>query len=314
MNPRSRLSKSQSKSFVRQQRDRTVWKIGLVFVVILAWLFVFSRLSWLGAFAISNVEVYGADPDITGQLRDAALSELDGSYLSLFARSDTAIYPRTAITRAVMAASMRIDTVDVHRAGFHGLAITVTEKAPAAIVCAGLPDFSSDPSGAAASTTASADDAGCYYADDSGLIFQSAPTFSDQVYRRYYEPDLADTASSSGLVGTYATSTQEFSALQAFFAGAHGAGIHALGILMKDSGEYELYAENPSFAKASGTDTRSDIAVIYFNDAGSLPTELSDLISFWDKESSQARASGTDMHFDSIDVRYGSNVFYRLEK
>jgi hypothetical protein len=311
---RSRLSKRQSMSFVRRQRDRTTWKVGLVFVVILAWLFVFSRLSGLGMFSISHVEVYGADPDITAQLRNAALSELYGSYFRLFARSDTFIYPRRDIAETVKAASVRVDTVDVRRAGLHGLAITVTEKVPVAIVCAGLPDFSADPSGGSASTTPVADDSGCYYADDSGFIFAKAPSFSSQIYRRYYEPDLADMASSSGPIGAYATSTEEFTALQSFFTGVHDNGIHALGILLKDGGEYELYAENPSAAALSAADAHSNIAVIYFNDAGSLATELSSLVSFWAKEASKARASGTSLHFDSIDVRYGSNVFYRLQK
>lgn len=314
MNSRTRLSNRQSKSFVRQQRDRTIWKIGLFIVVILAWLFVLSRISWLGAFAISNVEVYGADPDITPALRTAALSQLQGSYMSLFARSDSLIYPRGAIVQAIKAASDRVNSVDVRRAGFHGLAITVTEKAPAAIVCAGLPDFSSDPSGDAASSTATTDDTGCYYADNSGLIFEAAPSFSNQVYRRYYEPNQADTASSSGPIGAYATSTQEFAALQTFFVGAHDAGIHTLGILVKDGGEYELYAENPAALSSTGADDHTDIVVIYFNDAGSLQTELSNLISFWSKQFSDARANGTAPHFDSIDVRYGSNVFYRLQK
>jgi hypothetical protein len=312
MHPRSRLTKRQSRSFARQQRDRLAWKIGLIVVALLSWLFVFSRLSWLGVFSIANVEVYGADPDISVGIRTAAIDALQGSYLGLFSRSDTVIYPKRAVISAVTAASPRIEKVDVRRAGLHGIAITVTEKTPAAIICSELPDFSSE--------TASAGDepatahSGCYFADDSGLIFREAPAFSGQVYRRYFEPSLADSASSTSIVGSYATSSETFSALQAFYTGLHQNGIEARGILMKDGGEYELYAVNPSPRGASSSSESTDIAVIYFNQSRPLDDELSNLVSFWAKEENGARAKGGAVRFDSIDVRYGSNVFYRLEK
>lgn len=311
MNPRTRLSKSQSKSFVRRRRDRLVWQVGLALVVILAWIFVLSRLSWLGAFTITNVQVYGADPEITGQLRGVALDQLNGSYFGLFARADSAIYPEKDIAAAIKNKATRVLNVDIHRTGIHGLSITVDERVPTAVICAELPDFSSG----------TANDSNCYYADVNGLIFEEAPTTTPQISERYYEPDLANDdaadGSSTNIIGSYATSTQEFSALQSFFDKVQAAGIPTFGILMKDAGEYELYALNPGSTNQStttSTGTAPDIAVIYFNDLSTFESELSDLTSFWNKEITDGRATGKLPRFESIDVRYGSSVFYRLEK
>lgn len=305
---RTRLSRSQSKSFARTRRERRVWAIGLAVVVLLAWVFVLSRLSWLGAFEIANVQVYGADPEIVPALRAAALSELEGSYLGLFARANAALYPKGAIAAAVMSAAPRVLGVDIHHAGVRGLTVTVSERAPAAVVCAELPDFSSDP----------AEDSNCYLADADGLIFEGASTSSQAVASRYYVPSLADSDPTDGsapsVVGAYATSTDEFARLQSFSDGVRAAGLKTAGILMKDGGEYELYVENPGAGAATSTDSGADIAVVYFNDAASFAGELSDLVAFWNKEASQGRAAGKTPRFESIDLRYGSNVFYRLEK
>ena len=312
MNLRTRLSKSQSRSFARTRRDRRFWAAGLVVVVLLAWVFVFSRLSGLNAFEITNVQIFGADPDIVSALRTAALSELNGSYFALFDRANAALYPKSAIAAAIMSASARVDEVDIHHAGIHGLSITVNERTPAAVVvCAELPDFSSDPD----------TDGNCYLADSTGIIFEAVSSSSPELADRYYEPSLADSdptgQASPDIIGSYATSTQEFSALQSFVDGVRASRISTFGVLMKDSGEYELYAENPSGAPAdasvaTSTGEAPDIAVIYFNDSSPFPTELSDLTAFWDKEMSQDSAS--QPRFESIDLRYGPNVFYRLEK
>ncbi len=302
MNLRTRLSRSQSKSFARTRRERRIWASGLIVVVLLAWVFVMSRISWLGVFIIENVQVYGADPDIVPALRDAALSQLDGSYIGLFSRANDLLYPKQDIAAAVRAASPRIQDVDVRRAGGHGLAINVTERLPAAIVCAELPDLSDDIAG----------DPDCYLADETGLIFQSAPTSSPQTYRRYFEPDLASP------LGSYATSTAKFTELQSFFDSVHDAGIVPLGLLLKDGGEYELYIANPaplaSAAHATSTDARPDIAVIYFNDVSSTTQELSNLLAFWKKKLQEGQSKGVLPRFEYIKLQFAPDVIYVQQK
>ncbi len=278
----------QSHSFTRKRRKKFYWTLALVILIIASWLSALSFLTRLSAFAIDDVKVFGADADITPALQRAAEQTLNGSYLGLFHRYSTLIYPKSGIIAAVKAASPRVLNVNVNRAGLHGIVITVSQKVPAAIVCATLPDFDGN-------RLVFDQDSGCYDVDASGLIFQSAHSFDGDgtssssgvyslPYNVYYAPDLVNN------IGSYATSTDEFSALQSFMAGAISAGIPVQAILMKDDGEYELYAST---------------TVIYFNDVAGISHELLNLTVFW-----------PHMHstFDYVDLRYGDNVVYKMIK
>jgi hypothetical protein len=116
----------------------------------------------------------------------------------------------------------------------------------------------------------------------------------------YYAPDLSGIPSSNSPVGSYATSTTEFAALRSFYDGARTIGISPDGLLIKEGGEYELYAST---------------TVIYFNDTGSISGELNNLAAFWTNMTSTARTSGKPSpSFDYIDLRYGNNVVYKQNK
>ncbi len=286
----------QSRSFTRKRHARLYWILALAAVSVISWVCALSFLTRLNVFAITQVQVFGADADITPALQLAAQRVLAGDYLGLFSRSSTLVYPKSAIAGAVKAASPRVLSANVSRDGLHGLIVTVSEKIPTAVVCAALPDFSDN-------AVVFDQSSGCYFADASGLLFEAAPAFSSSpdkssvtvssvpAYPVYYVPDLAIAGSSDAPVGSYATSTVEFSALQSFYEGAAAVGIPVEAILIKEGGEYELYAST---------------TVIYFNDVQPLSDELSDLTAFW---SNMKGAS-----FDYIDLRYGSNVFYKALK
>ena len=263
-------------------------------------IFVFSWLSSLKGLQITSVQVLGADPDIANALRDAAQQNLQGSYIGMFPRSNILIYPKNAIVRSVGAASDRLSGVSVHRQGLNTLIISVNEKTPAALVCAGLPDFNGN--------SLSFDDSdSCYFADANGLIFEHAPSFSGTSYNRYYVPSLADSSmSSTSIVGAYATSTSEFTALQSFYAGVRAGGIDPAALLMKDGGEYELYAGNPSRA-AEATSSLDDMAVIYFNDTVPFSEELANLLSFWNKMES---STSEPVRFSDIKLEFPPNIYY----
>ncbi len=307
----SRRHSHQSKKYAGRRHTRTLLVTVLIVVSIVTWVFTLARASHFSFMTIDTVQIYGADPDIRLPLQSAAEQTLEGDYLGLFSRSNTLIYPKGSIVAGVKQASSRIDTLVVSRSGLHGLAVTVTEKTPVAVVCTNLPDFTK--------TTLEGDT--CYFADDAGLLFKSAPTFSGTVYNRYYAPDLGVATSTGTSVGMYATSTLEFASLQNIFHIVQAANINPVAILIKGGGEYELYARNPVSANGSaGTSAgtapngatstdMSDVVVIYFNHVSSFADQISNLISFWNKMNADKKAPHS---FDYIDLRYGANVFYRV--
>jgi hypothetical protein len=258
-------------------------------------------------FHINSVQIFGADQDITQSLNEVAEHTLTGSYLWMFSRQSTLVYPKGALISAISTASPRIQEVAVRRDGWNTLIVTVTQKVPEAVVCVTLPDWNGD-------TLNTESSEGCYFADQTGYIFKEAPAFSGHVYNRYYAPDTLDTSSSStDAVGHIATSTEEFARLQHVYAIIRSAGIDLQAILIKQGGEYELYVGQKG--ATTSTSNQSDTFVIYANTLRPLETQVSNLISFWNKMNTDSTLKkAVAQRFEYIDIRYGSNVFYRLIK
>ncbi len=305
MIPPSRFKSRQSKRFVERKNTRLILIASLMVICLVTFGFSLIRIVNLNLFEIQYVTVSGADGDISPSLQAAALDAVSGDYWGIFSKASTFFYPAKAVKDSVTKASPRIASVSVKRQGLQALVISVEEKAPAALVCANLPDFTGN-------SLSFGDSDSCYFADDTGYIYGAAPSFSGNVYNRYYVPDLTD-GTSSLIVGQMATSTTEFHALQTLFADLKNTSIAAEAVLIKAAGEYELYVRNPSQSNlASSSD--SDMAVIYFDDSRSFSEQLSNLVSFWKNMTETAAAKHLSLSFDYIDVRYGTNVFYRLNK
>lgn len=283
MRPHSRLTSYQSRKFIERKNTRVTVEVILSLFCITLWLYCFSGLSYLNVFTIKNIKVSSTNPNISVPLQNLAASSLQGAYLGLFSKSNIFIYPHDKVTASVEKALPSIKSLTVSRDGLQGLKIDVIEKNPSAIVCAGLPDFSDE-------TLSLNGIDNCYFADWSGYIFDKVSSSTNALYNHYYFPDLSLNATSSdSIIGLYATSTDKFSDLQDFYNEASKAGIKPLAVLAKDNGEYEMYMND---------------TIIYFNDFRPLKDQLSNLVSFWNRKKGQTK-------FEYIDVRYGSNVFYR---
>lgn len=297
----------QSKSFAHRRQSRTVLIIVLAVISLGTGLFSLSRLSGLSFFSIDTVRIFVADQNIAANLQAAAYSRLEGDYLHLFSKSNYFLYPRREIIAGIRAASPLIDTVTIGNDGLHTLIISVNEKTPAAVICANLPDFTGN-------IISTVDSDSCYFADSSGLIFEHTPSITGNVYDRFYVPRLGDAASSSNsIIGTQGIPAADFAKLRLFLDDIHQAGIESQDVLLKDGGEYELYARNPSLTLTGSIPAAQDTVIIYFNDSN-LSDELINLVSFWKKMTDTARLKKESLAFDYIDVRYGSNVFYRMAK
>ena len=298
------LSRQSAKFAVNRQRKNVLLAI-LFAASFFCWMYVISKVTYLNTFTIQTVKVVGADADITPNLSAAALESLQGDYLGIFSKANTFLYAKSRIAAAIKALSPRIDEVSVSREGWTGLNVSVSEKSPAALACTNLPNFNSDPN----------DTGKCYFVDSSGMLYVAAPSLSGNVYNNYFVPDLDDNSVDADDSGKYLATSTTFKELQQFYDGVRKSNISPLGILLKGGGEYELYIANPHIEQsADATSTPVDTAVIYFNERNDFDNELANLVSFWSHMSATAGAKKVPPAFDTIDLRYGSNVFYRLSE
>ena len=292
---KAKHERKQSRKFVHNRRRRIIWGCTLGVISVTSWLFVTSALIHLAVFDIHEINIQGADGDITNTLQASAIQVIQGDYLGLFSKSSFFTYSKSAIEQALKKSDARVNDVIVSRRDFHSLDVMVHGKIPGAVVCTNLPNWNGS-----LLTFDSLDS--CYLVDDTGFIFMKATTSSVDI-NRYYIPNLVDLTPSSSIIGTRAASTTMFRTLQSFYNSALLSGIDVKALLVKGAGEYELYAE-----------TKSGIVVIYFNEINGFENELTALVSFWNDVSQKARIKGEILQLDSIDLRYGSNVFYRVVK
>src|SRR3989344_595858 len=300
---RSRHRSRQSKTFIARRRARlTSCVIGIAGMLCISILVVWGVVS-TNLFTITNVQIAGVENQEVQILHDKVTEILSGSYIGVFPRNNSLIYPRSEIRSVIWNIYREVESIDLRRAGFHTLIVTVHEKIPSAVVCATLPDFNNN--------ELSLDDSdACYFADSSGILFKKAPSFSGDVYNRYYVPDLessdGSTDSLTKLVGTRATSTEEFSVIQQVYETIQRNNITIDAMLMKNDREYEIYIRNP--------DMSSSTAIVYFNTISPAMEQISNLILFWNHILSAARAKKEYMKFDYIDVRYSPNIYHRFAR
>lgn len=282
----------QSQSFARKQRIK-MWGGGISLILVCGvLLYVASAGTYMKFMTLSEVTIFGADQDIAPMIHDAVVREMEGSYLGLFSRKNAFLYPKNNIVALIKSSFPRVLDVALNRDGLSHLRVTVNQKVPRAIVCATLPNFNDD-------TLILDSEDPCYFADEHAFLFERSPGFSGHPYNVYYMPDIAPTGSTTDLIGTFATSTTGFRRIQAFYDAAQSTGIPVDGILVKDAGEYELYAST---------------TIVYFNESENIDTERDNLIAFWTHMSAQARAEKRVLKFDYIDLRFGSNIFYKIIK
>ncbi len=279
----------QSKPFAERRRRRAI--IGTIagVLAVASWLFSLSRLSFISALAIEDVEVYGVEADLAPVMRSAALEAMSGAYLGIFSKGNAFTYPEARIVAWVASSSPRVMNVSVRRSGLHKLVVSVSEKATAAIICADLPDLSDG----------SLDrNENCYEADATGYVFKPVGGSPSADLFRYYIPDLAG----KKLDGSFATSTEKFRTIFELLSSVKEAGIGVHGILLENGHDYELYADNP----AGGS-----LVVITMNEDAGLEVQKENLIAYWNRMVALAKTKSVNLAWDEIKLQYPPNVYSR---
>lgn len=282
----------QSDSFNRKKRVRR-WLLAIGSVILIGGLiYLFSWLIGARFLSISEVTVFGADAEITEAIHTVAVRNLAGSSLGIFPHANTFIYPKSRIIADIKSQFPRVQNVTISRDNLTHIRIMVNQKTPSSIVCVTLPNFKDnqivyDPADP------------CYFADEKGYIFERSTAVSENPYHIYYAPDISSTGSTTDFIGSYATSTGEFIALESFYTGVQTVGVAGDAILIKEKGEYELYA---------------GATVVYFNTSAGIARELENFVAFWNHSKNEDRSQKKTTIYDYIDLRYGSNVFYKIVK
>lgn len=122
-----------------------------------------AALSHAPFLRISNVEVRGVHTVATTTVEGSVRERLFGSYLYIFAKDNIFIYPNKEIAKALAAAYPVFKVVEVHAEDFRTIIATIVEREPSGLWCGDI----------------------CYYMDEDGVVYASAPQGSEELYVQY---------------------------------------------------------------------------------------------------------------------------------
>lgn len=144
-----------------RRRRRVVYSV--LFLILLIALVLASRMEGLriGAISVSGSDVISPDLVIA-----VAEDQLRGYYLWIVPKDNALLYPKGALKEMLFRKFPRFSSVALSLEGTEALQISVAEREPFAIYCQG-------------------EDNPCYFLDETGFIFDIAPTFSEGVYFVY---------------------------------------------------------------------------------------------------------------------------------
>ena len=235
------------------------------------------------------------------KIEAATLASLSGNYFHIVPFGSTLFLSKSRIRDSITHSFKELQDFSIHRTGLSQITLSLEERVPAAIVCAGFRDDSVDDT--------------CFWSDKHGYVFNSlasttetlATTASDSSFSNFslkdYDHYYIPTDAGDIKIGENFIEEKTFQNLEKFVKGAAKGGLFPLGVLVGDNGEYEMYIQNKK--------DPSEVT-IYFDDHAPFDTTLSNLLTFWQNPSTGKKATTTES-FDYINLRFGNTVYYSTQ-
>ncbi len=157
----------------------SIWKkilVKFLAVVVLLCLFfvtgggISQNIQW----KIDDIKVIGTNSISNSEIKDQVAEKLLGNYYFIYSKGNSYLFPKHEIETALLQTFPRLATVAVRRASDKAITIKITEREPFALWCG--EEYNKE--------IYELND--CWYIDNTGFVFDRAPTFSGGVYLEVY--------------------------------------------------------------------------------------------------------------------------------
>ncbi len=162
--------------FARVNEQFGVWFMRTVVSSILILLFFVTvgGISQNDKWKIDDIKITGAYAASSDEIRARVDEKLIGNYYFVYSRGNSYLFPRHEIETALLQTFTRLSTATVRRVSNKTITIEITEKKPFALWCGEEHN----------KEMYELND--CWFIDDTGFVFDRAPTFSEGVYLEVY--------------------------------------------------------------------------------------------------------------------------------
>ncbi len=274
----------------RKRRVRVVRLSILLILLILSVVYALGYFSSNSHITINTIVVTGTriinPPDVEATVR----SQLSGKYVYLFARSNSLIYPKSQIYKNLLAQYPRIEKLTMYRDSIHTLHITIAERSGSSLYCGKtIPEVTSDVG------------ENCYFVNNDGYIFDTAPYFSGNIYFKYYGPLSVNTRNP---MGTQMLTPDLFHKYVRFIDGVTVLGFKPISLVISENGTDSLYL-SPVSNKTS--------PVIVFKNDNNLEDILTNLTLSMHKPEFANEINSKYTTLLYIDLRFKNKVLYKFQ-
>lgn len=149
-----------------KKRHQINWRLIARIVVAIAIVVGIIFLIRLPRAQVSTIDVEGATVVYPGDVSEFVKNQLEGNKLGILPRSSIFLVPADSLAKEIQTAFPRFQTVQVTRKNFSTLVVTVSEYQGVYLWCS--------------------DETTCYFMDQQGMVFASAPYFSGNAYPKIF--------------------------------------------------------------------------------------------------------------------------------
>ena len=237
-----------------------------------------AYLSRLEKLNITGIEVVG-NKIVDGETIGAtAESELSGSYLWLFPKTNFLFYPKNKIINNLYDKFKTLKDISLSVKNQKILQIAVFERIALYTWCGIMPPEKSN------------SDQKCYFLDEAGFIFDEAPYFSGEVYFKFY-----------GKV--FQNYTDIFSQLILLKENLENMGLKPIALYVAEDGNAKIFLSR-------GNDSHPEILFKSSDDVEKIAENLETALT---TDPLQAELKKKFSSLVYIDLRFGNKVYYKFK-
>lgn len=259
----------------KRKKKRTI-RLIVTCLCVMVFVIGIAYATHLPGVTIAKIEIRGNDTISASAVEAVVEEETKGSYLKLFSKKNTWLYPENNILKTIslefpQVASVFISSVD------KTLSVNITEREPFALWCR---DF---------------DKKECFFMDKAGFMYTEAPEFTGPVYLVF-----TGSVEAENPIGNFYLSKSDFPKIISFIESLKKLKMKPEGVYISSSGDGTVYLPKSE---------EGEVRKVLFTFGGTLEKAIENLIPFLLEIKLVNSAGSIDVQY--IDIRFGNKIFYK---
>lgn len=224
---------------------------------------------------IADINIKGNSAVATNTIRQFVENKISGNYAFVFPKSSIFLYPRKNLQATLLESFKEIKNANVSFESLQSISIDIEERRPYALYCGGQVSTTTD----------------CYFLDDNGFVFTKAPSFSGNVFFRYFG-DLDDDIK----IGQQFMKEEDFHEINFFLTSLSETGLDPVTFRIVNKDDFEIGLKNGGR--------------ILFGQNQNLSNIYENIQSvFYSEDLNKSNIS----NLDYADFRFGNKVYFKFK-